>query len=105
MDQQEALRGSRRNHPGSRSLRCIWHCGVINGKIRAAAKLGETSLRIDYPPKHYVVAHRDLFMSLYAAQGYQVSFDPDYHYIRPSKWTFTISWASPSSADIPQHSD
>ncbi len=92
MDQQEALAESRRDHPGSRSLRCIWHCGLINGKIREAARLGETSLALDFPPKHYVVAHRDLFMKLYADQGYRVRFDPDYRYIQPSKWTFTLSW-------------
>lgn len=92
MNQQEAYQESRQSHPGSRSLRCIWYCGIINGKIKAAARLGETKLRLDYPPKHYVVAHKELFMKLYADQGYRVQFEPDYRYIQPSKWTFTLSW-------------
>ena len=95
MDQNQALAESRKKHPGSRSLRCIWHCGVINGRIRASAKLGETSVQIDFPPKHYVTLHRDLFLKLYAGQGYRVSFEPDFQYIQPTKWTFTIRWDQP----------
>jgi len=92
MDREDAVRESERSHPGSRSLRCIWYCGVINGKIREAARLGEKQVRLDFPPKHYVARHRDLFVRLYEAQGFRVSFDPDYQYIRPSKWTLSIRW-------------
>ena len=92
MDQQQAWRESRKQYPGSRSLRCIWYCGLINGRIRNAVRLGETRVSIDYPPKHYVTEHRELFLKLYAALGYRVSFEPDFRYIRPTKWTFTIDW-------------
>ena len=96
MDREDAYRESERRHPGSRSLRCIWHCGIINGKIRSAAKLGEKQVNLDFPPKHYVAQHRDLFLKLYEGQGYRVSFEPDFHYIRPTKWTLSIDWNQPA---------
>ena len=92
MDRDEAYRESEKQHPGSRSLRCIWYCGVINGKIRGAAKLGEKSVKLDFPPKHYVAEHRELFIRLYEGQGYRVRFEPNYRHIRPTKWTLEISW-------------
>ena len=96
MDYDEAVRESERRHPGSRSLRCIRYCGVINGKIREAARLGEKQVKLDFPPKHYVARHRELFIRLYEGQGYHVSFDPDFRYIQPTRWTLTISWNQPS---------
>ena len=61
MDRRQANEESRKPHPGSRSLRCVWYCGLINEQIRKAARLGEKSLEIRFPPKHYVVLHRDIF--------------------------------------------
>ena len=48
MDRDQAYEESRRNPPGSRSLRCIWYCGKINEEIRKAARLGETSLELRF---------------------------------------------------------
>ena len=92
MNREQAQAESNRKHPGSRSLRCIWYCGRINEEIRKAAKLGETSLELRFPPKHYDVQHRDLFKEIYLNQGYDVSFSPNFQYIQPSEWIFTLNW-------------
>ena len=92
MNQKEAWEQSREPHPGSRSLRCVWYCGLINGKIRQAARLGEKELKLVFPPKHYVVQHRELFQELYLNQGFDVSFEPNFKYIQPSEWYFTLGW-------------
>ena len=92
MDREQAYEESRRNPPGSRSLRCIWYCGRINEEIRKAARLGETGLELRFPPKHYVVMHRDVFREIYLNQGYDVSFAPNFQYIQPSEWIFTLNW-------------
>ena len=92
MNQKEAWEQSREPHPGSRSLRCVWYCGLINGKIRQAARLGEKELRLVFPPKHYVVQHRQLFCALYENQGFRAAFTPNFFYIQPTEWTFTIDW-------------
>ena len=92
MDREQAQAESRKKYPGSRSLRCIWYCGLINGEIRKAARLGETEVRLVYPRDHYVALHRELFQRLYEEEGYTVSFMPDYLRIRPSKWTLEIRW-------------
>ena len=68
MDRQQANEESKRKNPGSRSLRCIWYCGKINEEIRRAVKLGEKSVKIAFPPKHY------------------------FKYIQPSEWYFTLGW-------------
>ena len=94
MDSRQAYEESIKKAPGSRSPRCLWHCGLINGEIKKAAKLGETKVSIDFPPKHYAARHRELFKSLYENQGYRVTFEPDYKYIQPSKWTLTIDWSA-----------
>jgi len=93
MDRQQAAEESERKNPGSRSLRCIWYCGRINDEIRKAVKLGEKSVKIAFPPKHFVVLHRDLFTELYLKQGFDVSFDPNFRYIQPTEWYFTLGWA------------
>ena len=49
-------------------------------------------MQIVFPPKHYVVQHRDLFRDLYLNQGFDVSFEPNFQYIQPSEWYFTLSW-------------
>ena len=92
MDRQQANEESRRKNPGSRSLRCIWYCGKINEEIRRAVKLGEKSVRIVFPPKHYVVLHREVFRGIYLNQGYDVSIAPNFQYIQPSEWIFTLNW-------------
>ena len=92
MDRQQANEESKRKNPGSRSLRCIWYCGKINEEIRRAVKLGEKSVKIAFPPKHYVVQHRELFQELYLNQGFNVSFEPNFKYIQPSEWYFTLGW-------------
>ena len=92
MDRQQANEESRRGKPGSRSLKCIWYCGRINEEIRKAARLGEKTLELCFPPKHYVVQHRDVFREIYLNQGYDVSFEPNFRYIQPSEWIFTLSW-------------
>ena len=92
MDQKEALEESRKKNPGSRSLRCIWHCGKINEKIRQATRLGETRTEIVFPRGHYVTEHMDVFRKLYENQGYRVSFTPDYQYIRATQWTMLLEW-------------
>ena len=92
MDRQQANEESRRGKPGSRSLKCIWYCGRINEEIRKAARLGEKTLELCFPPKHYVVQHRDIFREIYLNQGYDVSFEPNFRYIQPSEWIFTLSW-------------
>ena len=92
MDRQQANEESKRINPGSRSLRCIWYCGKINEEIRKAAKLGEKSLKIVFPPKHYVVQHRTLFQEIYLKQGFDVGFAPNFQYIQPTEWIFTLSW-------------
>lgn len=92
MDREEAYAQSRKSPPGSRSLRCIWHCGRINEAIRNAARLGETSLELHFAPSHYVAQHRELFQELYLQQGFDVGFRPDYLYIRPTEWIMTLNW-------------
>ena len=92
MDRRQANEESRKPHPGSRSLRCVWYCGLINEQIRKAARLGEKSLEIRFPPKHYVVLHRDIFREIYLNQGYDVRFAPNFEYIQPTEWIFTIGW-------------
>ena len=94
MDQQQAYEASHKKHPGSRSLRCIWHCGKINDRIKAATKLGEMSVAIDFPRGHYVAEHRETFIRLYENQGYRVTFEPDYQYIQPTKWTLKLDWSA-----------
>ena len=96
MDRQQASEESRRSHPGSRSLRCIWYCGLINGEIRKAARMGEKSLEMRFPPNHYVVRHREAFRGIYLNQGFDVGFAPNFQYIQPTEWIFTISWEDES---------
>ena len=100
MDREQAYVESRRNPPGSRSLRCIWYCGKINEEIRKAARLGETRLELRFPPKHYVVLHRDIFKEIYLNQGYDVSIAPNFQYIQPSEWIFTLNWQPETSPDF-----
>lgn len=92
MNRDEALEQSKKPQPGSRSLRCIWYCGWINNEIRKAAKLGETRVEICFPPRHYVILHRDLFRELYLAQGFDVGFQPNFEYIQPTEWKMVLSW-------------
>ena len=92
MDRQQAREESNRKNPGSRSLRCIWYCGRINESIRGAVKLGEKSVKIAFQPNHYVVQHRDLFKEIYLNQGFDVTFAPNFQYIQPTEWYFTVSW-------------
>lgn len=92
MDRRQANEESRNSSRGSRSLRCIWYCGRINEEIRKAVKLGEKSVCIVFPPKHYVVAHKELFQEIYLNQGFDVSFVPNFQYIQPSEWHFTLCW-------------
>ena len=92
MDRQQANEESRKGPPGSRSLRCIWYCGRINDEIRKAARLGEKSLELRFPPNHYVVLHRDIFREIFLNQGYDVGFEPNFQYIQPSEWRFILSW-------------
>lgn len=92
MNREEACEQSRKPSPGSRSLRCVWYCGKINGEIRKAAQLGETSLELRFPPKHFVVLHRELFRDLYLGQGFDVGFRPNFQYIQPTEWIMTLSW-------------
>ena len=65
MDRQQANEQSRKSGRGSRSLRCIWYCGKINEEIRKAVRLGEKSVKIVFPPQHYVVQHRELFQEIF----------------------------------------
>ena len=99
MNRDEAFEQSKKALPGSRSLRCIWYCGRINDEIRKAAKLGETRLEMVYPPKHYVVVHRDLFRELYQAEGYDVAFKPNFEYIQPTEWRMILSWEKEPSGE------
>ena len=92
MDRQQANEQSNRNHPGSRSLRCIWYCGRINEEVRKAVKLGEKSVTLAFPPRHYIVQHRDVFRQIYQNQGFDVSIEPNFQYIQPTEWYFTIGW-------------
>ena len=92
MDRQQANEESRRNPPGSRSLRCIWYCGRINGEIRKAARMGEKNLEMRFPPEHFVVRHREIFREIYLKQGFDVRFAPNFQYIRPTEWVFTLGW-------------
>lgn len=92
MDRQQANMESKKKNPGSRSLRCIWYCGWINNEIRKAARIGEKSIQIVFPPKHYVVQHKELFREIYLGQGFDVVFAPNFQYIQPSEWIFTLSW-------------
>ena len=46
-----------------------------------------------FPPKHYVVQHKDVFREIYLNQGYDVSFAPNFQYIQPTEWILIISWA------------
>lgn len=75
-----------------RSVRFIWYCGLINEKIKKATESGEYSVQITYPPDHYVVRYHRLFSKIYEEHGYQVSFRPDYMYIKATKWILTIGW-------------
>ena len=92
MDRQQANEESKKNAPGSRSLRCIWYCGRINEEIRKAARLGEKTLEMRFPPNHYVVQHRDIFREIYLGQGYDVGIAPNFQYIQPTEWIFKLSW-------------
>ena len=92
MDRQRANEQSKRSGRGNRSLRCIWYCGCINEEIRKAVKLGEKSVQIVFQPSHYVVQHRELFQELYLNQGFDVEFKPNFQYIKPTEWTFSLSW-------------
>ena len=92
MDCETARKESLKLPPGSRSLRCIWYCGLINGEIRKATRMGEMETEITYKPDHYVVRHRETFLELYRNEGYQVSFEPDFKRIQPTKWFFRIQW-------------
>ena len=78
MDRQQANEESKRKNPGSRSLRCIWYCGRINEEIRKAVKLGEKKLELRFPPKHYVVQHREVFREIYLEQGFDVGIAPNF---------------------------
>ena len=98
MDRQQASEESKRKNPGSRSLRCIWYCGKINEEIRKAVKLGEKSVRIVFPPKHYVVLHRVVFREIYLNQGFDVGIAPNFQYIQPTEWLFTLSWKPETNA-------
>lgn len=97
MDREQANAESSRQNPGSRSLRCVWYCGRINDEIRKAVKLGEKSVKLAFPPKHYVVQHRETFRHIYQNQGFDVSFEPNFQYIQPSEWYFTIGWEDQES--------
>ena len=66
--------------------------GKINEEIRKAVKLGEKSVKIVFPPQHYVVQHRELFREIYLDQGFDVEFSPNFRYIRPTEWYFTLGW-------------
>ena len=55
-------------------------------------KLGEKSVKIVFPPQHYVVQHRELFQEIYLNQGFDVEFSPNFQYIQPSEWYFTLGW-------------
>lgn len=100
MDREQAYEESRKGRQGARSLRCIWYCGRINDEIRRAAKLGETTLELRFPPKHYVVLHRDVFRELYLNQGYDVGIEPNFKRIQPSEWIFTFSWKKEDEAPV-----
>ena len=92
MDREQANEQSKKSGRGSRSLRCIWYCGKINEEIRKAVKLGEKSVKIVFPPHHYVVQHRELFQEIYLNQGFDVEFAPNFQYIQPSEWYLTLGW-------------
>ena len=92
MDRQQANEQSKKSGRGNRSLRCIWYCGCINEEIRKAVKLGEKSVQIVFPPRHYVVQHRELFREIYLDQGFDVSFEPNFQYIQPTEWKLILSW-------------
>lgn len=94
MDRRQANEESRQAGQGRRSLRCIWHCGLISEEIRKAVRLGEKSLELRFPPKHYVVQHRKVFREIYLNQGFDVSFAPNFQYIQPTEWIMTIGWDS-----------
>ena len=98
MDREQANEQSRKSGRGSRSLRCIWYCGKINEEIRKAVKLGEKSVKIVFPPQHYVVQHRELFQEIYLNQGFDVEFAPNFQYIQPSEWYFTLGWEDEKQA-------
>ena len=91
MDRQQANEESKKSAPGSRSLRCIWYCGRINEEIRKAARLGEKTLELRFPPDHYVVRHREIFREIYLGQGYDVGIAPNFQYIQPTEWIFRLS--------------
>ena len=55
-------------------------------------KLGEKTVQILFPPRHYVVQHRELFQEIYLNQGFDVEFKPNFQYIQPTEWTLTLSW-------------
>ncbi len=92
MDRQQANEESKRKNPGSRSLRCIWYCGRINEEVRRAVKLGEKKLEMRFPPRHYVVQHRESCRVIYLNQGFDVGFAPNFQYIQPTEWIFTLGW-------------
>ena len=101
MDRQQANEESRRPDPGSRSLHFIWYCGRINEEIRKAVRLGEKHLELRFPPKHYVVQHRDAFREVYLNQGYDVGMAPNFQYIQPTEWIFTLGWEDEKGPDHP----
>ena len=98
MDRQQANEESKKYQPGSRSLRCIWYCGLINDAVRKAVRLGEKSLELRFPPKHYVVQHRDVFREIYLNQGFDVGIAPNFQYIQPTEWVFTLNWGEEEKA-------
>jgi hypothetical protein len=38
------------------------------------------------------VQHKETFQEIYLNQGFDVSFEPNFQYIQPSEWYFTLSW-------------
>ena len=75
-----------------KDLRFIWHCGLINKKIREATESGAYDAVIEYPPHHYVATNHELFEKVYRDEGYRVEFKPDYIYIKATKWILHIWW-------------
>ena len=101
MDRQQANQESKNPDPGCRSLRFIWYCGRINEEIRKAVKLGEKQLELRLPTKHYIVQHRDAFRNVYLNQGYDVGIVPNFKYIQPTEWIFTLGWDDETSNSPP----
>ncbi len=75
-----------------KSIKCVWYCGLINEKIKKATEDGKYSITICYSPDHYVVKHHEIIQRIYENNGYNVSFKPDYMYIKATKWILIINW-------------